>query len=296
MPVTQGSTQVHQLADQLNASLQAGTPTRATLGAKDAAFAWTTGIARGFWTFCNTTSVEGSGFTALKVLPSGTPVGKVLEGGTKNNAVTLVSDPVDLAKFAGLAQFSMEKSLYSDVLVQAVVSTLINGALAALETDCAAEVIAGAGETLTDATSWTGAVLGGIAAVAGNGGTPNLLAMSAADFASAVEGSVGLSFSGTDAVLTFLGLQVHISPAMAAGTAVVMDSRALLIGESTQSPSVTCDPYTLASTNEIRVIADLMAAPVVTAGGSVVAITPTIAPLAAAASSSTTGGKATKAK
>lgn len=286
MPVTQGSTAINDLAKTLATAISSGAPTRQSVGGKDAAFSWSTGLPRGFWSFCQTVIVEGPAFTALILEPSATPVGKVAEGAAKNAAVDITPRTLALAKYAGMSTFSLERASYSDVLPQAVVATLVSGALVALEKDLATEAVTNAGSSVTGSADWTSGILSAIGTVAGNGGNPNLLAMAPADFAAAVDGPQSLQFAGTDAIPSYLGLQLHLSTGLTAGTALVMDSQALVVAESSESPVAIADPFSLASTNQIRCVVDVMAVGAVVAPGNVVSVVPTIAGATARASSS----------
>jgi hypothetical protein len=79
--------------------------------------------------------------------------------------------------------------------------------------------------------------------------------------------------AGETAMPTFLGLAVHMSPGLTAGTAVVLDSQAVIAVEHTDSPVVVVDPYSKSDTNTIRVVSDVVAGFAVIAPGSVVSVT-----------------------
>ena len=271
MPVTMGSA-IADLSSQLTSQLQSSGGARASLGSKAAAFAWSEGLPRGLWSFTRTAAVEGRSFSVLRVAPSGTPVAPVAEGAAKPSAVTLTSDVVPLEKHAGIASFTTEDAIYADQLVQAVTSTLINGSLVSLEASGVTVLGSDAGQSETG-TSWTDAILAGVGAVIGTGGNPGLLVMSAADLASAVADVPSLQFSGEDPIMRFLGLQVHLSSGLAAGTAYVLDPAAVLVAESVNSPVAVVDSTTELATNGVRVAVEVMAATVVTSPGSVCAVT-----------------------
>lgn len=279
MAITQGSTQINQLSAQLTQQLQAGGAARATLGARDAAFSWAGGgIPRGVHSFVNTASVEGSGFNAVIVAPSATPPGIVAPSAAKPVGVDITTNPHPLLKFAGQGQFQAEQAWYSDVLTAAVVATLVNGSLLALEAHSLSVLAGSAGGSQAGDASWPSAIIGAIGKVAGAGGNPNLLVISPADFAVAVESPSQLTFAGTDAIPSFLGLALHLSPKATPGTAYVLDSRAVTVAESVASPSVVIDAYSKASTNEVICVADVMAVTVATAPGLIVEVVPTIVP------------------
>jgi hypothetical protein len=275
---TQGSPALASLSEEVAKSISEGVPAKAVIGGKGAAFAWTTGLARGFWSFCPTVSTEGGSLNTIVVSPSGTPAIKVAEGGTKPAAVTLTPRTVSLFKYAGLGSFSLEQQSYNAGLASSVTAAIVNSSLIALETDLGAEVVSKASSNITGDTSWGAAILRGIGRVAGNGGVPNMLAMNPADFAKALTTAPpALVFKGEDQVLSYLGLALHVTAGIAVGTAVVMDNQALLVAEHETSPVVIVDPFSGANTNTIRLVCDLMATGFVTHPGSVVSLSPTVA-------------------
>lgn len=293
MPVTQGSPVVVNLSQKLAEQMESGglAAARASFGAKDAAFSWTTGLPRGLWTFVNTASVEGGSFQALLVAPSGTPVAPVSPGSAKPNAVTLTPTTVTLVKYAGYADFTAEQGVYSDVLPQAIGHTLVAQAMAALETACIGVITSGAGSTITGDTNWTTAVLKGISAVAGLGGTPDVLVIGPADFAKAVTQPTQLTFNGTDDIPTYLGLKLHLSPKAAAGVGFVLDSSSVTVAESVASPMAVLDSFSQAKNNKSTLVVDVMAAAVVTGPAGVVKLTPTVAGTEAASAEKTSTKK-----
>lgn len=278
MAVTQGSPVVGDLATALADQMTSGLPAaRASLGTKDSAFSWTTGLPRGLWSFVNTASVEGPGFNALLVTPSGTPAIAVAPGIAKPNAVTLTAKNFALAKYAGYGTFTMEQARYSDILPQAVAHTLIAEAMGALETACIAAITADAGTNLTGDTTWTSAILKGISTVAGLGGSPDVLVIAPADFAKAVTQPTQLQFAGTDPIPTYLGLKLHLSPKAVAGTGFVLDSSSVTVAESSASPSAVLDAFSEAKSNKITLVTDVMAVCAVTGAAGVCKLSPTIA-------------------
>jgi hypothetical protein len=265
---------VNDLGQKLMDELRAGRPTRVSLGSPDGAWAWAAGAPRTFASFVATAQAESMSFGIVKAGPSGTPVAKVAEKGPKPSAITLTAGTVNLAKYAGLCTFSLEQELSTAGLVQAVTQTLLQGSLLAYENDLAAAIVAGKGSTVSGAT-WTEGVLKGVGEVVAHGGNPDLIGIAAEDFAAAIAGAQGLQFSGADAIPTFLGLKVHMSPGLEAGTAVVLDSQAVLAVEHRDSPVIVVDPYSKSDTNEIRIVADLVAGFAVVQPGSVVTVTKT---------------------
>lgn len=292
MAITQGSPAIGNLAVALAEQLSSGVPAaRATLGVKDAAFSWTTGLPRGLWSFVNTASVDGGGFNALLVTPSGTPAVQVAPGTAKPNAVTLTPTSFTLGKYAGYGTFTMEQATYSDILPSAIAHTLVAEAMGALETHCIAQLTAGAGNTLTGDTSWTSAVLKGIADVAGKGGSPDTLVISPADFAKAVTTPTQLMFNGLDEIPTFLGLRLHLSPKAAAGVGFVLDSSSVTVAESSASPSAVLDAFSEAKNNKITLVCDVMAVCAVTGSAGVTKLTPTVAGTEASTTTTTSRKK-----
>jgi hypothetical protein len=270
--MTVGLGPITELGDKLMTELRSGRPTRTTLGVQDQAFAWANGAPRTFASFVGTAQAESMAFGIVKAGPSGTPAAKVAASAPKPAAITLTAGTVNLAKYAGLCEFTLEQELSTAGLVSAVTTTLVQGALLAYENDLAAGIVAGKGSTVEGA-SWTEGVLKAVGEVVAHGGNPNLIGISAADFAAAISGAQGLVFNGGDAIPTFLGLAVHMSPGLTAGTAVVLDSQAVIAVEHTDSPIVVVDPYSKSDSNTIRVVADIVAGYAVIAPGSVVTVT-----------------------
>jgi hypothetical protein len=263
---------INDIGQQLMDELRSGRPSRVSLGVKDQAWAWSLGAPRTFANFCATAQAESMSFGIVKAGPSGTPVASVAEKAPKPAAITLTAGTVPLGKYAGLSTFTLEDVLSTAGLVSAITTTLLTGGLLAYERDVAAAIVAGKGSTVEGA-SWTEGVLKAVGEVVAHGGNPDLIAISAADFAAAISGATGLVFNGGDAIPTFLGLKVHMSPGLTAGTAVVLDSRAVLCVEHRESPVVIVDSMSQAATNELRVICDVVAGVGVLAPGSIVTVT-----------------------
>lgn len=287
MPVVVApSTAVNDLAQLLTQQLGAGQQPRATLGAKTVAFSWTSGLAPVVAGHVNGVLCQALSFDALIVGPSATPAKLVAEGAAKPSAVTLTPKTVPLAKYAGMASFSTEATLSSDMLAAAITATLVGQALLAFDADVVTTIDAGAGLTATGAT-WNEAILAGVAAVVASGGNPDLIVLSGADYAAAVGGmGIGWQFDPTEGVPILLGLEVVVSAAATAGTFYVLDRRAVTVAEHVSSPLVVVDPYSGLSTNQIRLVAELLAGSVVSAPGSVAKVTKTAVAAARTAKSS----------
>lgn len=280
MPVIAQSTiaSVTDLAATLATQITDGRAGRATLGTRDVAFDWTTGAPPVLARFVANALIDGLSFTAVTVKPSATKVAKVVEGGTKPNAVTLTSGDVPLSKYAGLATFSTERAIATDSLVPAVYACLISQALLAYDADAIAALSAAAAITETG-TSWTGAILAGYAAVATTGALPDLLVMSGADYAAALEApGSGYTLDPTTATVSLFGMRICVSAAATPGTAYVLPAAAVLAVENTYSPIVVCDPFSGLATNEVRLAAELFAGVAVTSPGQVAKVTVTPAP------------------
>ena len=265
---------VTALGPKLLQELNEGRPVRSTFGRQDTAFAWTVGAPRGFANFVSTAQSESTKFGVVVNGAGGNPAAKVAEKGTKPDVCSLTSTDVTLSKYAGLCSFTLENELTTAGLVQAVSFTIISKALVAYEKDLAAAIVAGKGSTVSGA-SWNEGILKAIGEIVANGGNPGVLAMAPADFAAALTTPSNLIFDGNSAIPSYLGLRLHISPGLTAGTAVVLDPAAVMAVEHVDSPIVIVDPYSSADTNEIRVVGDVVAGFVIVNPSAVVTVTKT---------------------
>ncbi len=283
MPVltTTGAPAITDLAARLVADLTAGRVARQSIpGNRAVAFDWTTGLPMILARQVQAATTDGLAFTAVRVAPSGTPAKKVAEGGTKPSAVTITAAPQSLSKYAGLANFSTEQALGTDALVPALASVIATSCLIAYDADCAAALAADHGPEVGGA-DWPSAINAGVAAVAGNGGSPQVLAMSAEDYATAVQSpGVGYAVDPTQGVPTLWGLRIVISSAIASGTAYVLDPNGVLAVELDGSPVAIVDPYSGLETNAIRLAVEWFAAFVVTSPAVVAEVTMTTPPAA----------------
>ena len=259
--------------DDLAARLQAtglDVPSRTRLGSPDAAFAFTSGLPSIVARYVRSVTVDGTGYTALEVAPSGTPAA-VAEGGTKPTLATLSTRTISLVKYAGMASVSTERAIQTDAAVQAIKHVLTQQVVKAFDEDTIAELVANAGATGSGST-WSAAILDGIAAVVGNGGNPDTLIMSGADYAAAVESpGAGYLLSPTDGVATLFGLRIGLSVGAAAGEAFVLDSSAVTCGDG--GAYAVVDPYSNLSTNAIAVAVEGFMSAHVSAPGAVAALT-----------------------
>lgn len=262
MPIT--TSPLNDLAATLSDKLNAGTATRETFGDSKIAFGWNEGLPPIVARFVESAKTDGLSFTGVRVAPSGTPAGKVAERAIKPAAITLTNFTVTLSKYAGLVVFSLEQALSTTALLPALNASLIGQSLVAYDADCVAALAADNGLTATG-TTWTAAVLNGIAEVAGAGQNPDLLVIAPADYASAVQDPAAVfSADLASGISALFGLRLAVVVGATAGTAYVMDSRAAVAVEHAASPLFTLDPYTKADTNEARLISEIVASFVVT--------------------------------
>lgn len=277
MPVltSSGPPAVTDLAQRLVSDLNSGRVARQSFGARSVAFEWAAGLPMILARQVQSAVVDGLSFSATRVAPSATPAAKVAAGAPKPDGVTITTGRVDLAKYAGIANFSTEQQLDTDALVPALASVLSSSALMAYDADCAAALAADAGLDATGA-DWPSAILAGIAAVAGAGGAPAVLAISPADYAAVVTSpGVGYAMSPVDGVPAMWGLRIVISAGIPTGTAYVLDPNAVLSVENSESPFALVDPYSGLSTNAVRLAVEAFFAFVVTAPGGVCEVTVT---------------------
>lgn len=268
---------LNDLAAKLNGELSAGRAARASVGDKAEAFAWTAGLPPTVAAHVNHVQVEGSGYDAVLVGPTGTvPDGGVAEGAPKPTLAQLATTRVDLRKYAGLATFSTEKAVQTHALAAAVANVLVHQALIGYDVDVIAALTADAGAVGTG-TSWAGAILSGIADVISNGGQPSVLVMSGSDYAAAVESpGAGYLLDPRNGIPTLFGLKVALSAGAGPGEAFVLDPTAVTCGEDPAGPYVIVDPYgSNLSTNAITVAAELFASVVVTSPANVAKLTVT---------------------
>jgi len=264
-----------ELSERLAAELRAGRPSRASFGSKDVAFAWTAGVPRTFANFVSTAQAASMKFGVVVNGAGGADATKVAAKGTKPDVCSLTQTDITLGKYAGMCTYTLEDDLSTAGLTQAVAYSIVNKALVAYEKDLAAAIVAGKGATVSGKT-WTEGILKAIGTIAASGGRASVLGIAAADFAAALDGTgANLYFDGASPIPAFLGLSVHISPGLTAGTAVVMDGSAVLAVEHEASPVVICDPYHMADTNQIRIVADLVAGYVIAQPEAIVTVTKT---------------------
>lgn len=278
MPVltTTGPPAVSDLAARLVSDLTAGRVARQTIpGNRSVAFEWTTGFPMILARQVQAATTDGLAFTAVRIAPTATPAGKVAEDGNKPEGAIITATPESLTKYAGIASFSTEQAIGTDALVPALASVLTVSCLMAYDADCAAALAAAHGPEVTGA-DWPSAINAGVAAVAGNGGAPQVLALSAEDYAAAVQSpGVGYAVDPTQGVPTLWGLRIVISAAIASGTAYVLDPNGVLAVELDGSPMAIVDPYSGLGTNRVRLAVEWFAGFVVASPAVVAEVTMT---------------------
>ena len=276
MPSITGTPAVVDLVDALQEDLTAGRAARATLGARDTAFGWTTDMPSIIAPHVTTGVSEGKSFDVVKVAPSGV-LGPTLPGGTKPTWATLSTETVPIGKYAGLVGYNVEAQLHSVGLGAAVTEVLVNQALRSY--DIAVWPLLGSDAGLTaDGASWSSAILAGVAKVAAAGGMPDRLIMSPTDYAAAVESpGAGYLLDPRDGVQTLFGLRLVVSTGAedSTGTAYVASSSAVVCVEDRRSPAVLVDPLSGMETNLVRVAAEVFAGAVVVRPGAVCAVSVT---------------------
>lgn len=253
-------------------------------GAPIAAFGWAADGPSTIIGSVQSAGIEGGSISYFRVDRSGVPA-SVPEGGTKPTLASVTSGNEALVKYAGLASFPVERAIYSSsAIVPIVADTLFSQVLLAADAAAWATLGTDAGITVPAAATWSAAILAGIGAVVANGGNPDVLIMSATDYAAAVDApGAGYSMSPEGAKQSLFGLRILISAGggTASGTAYVADSRALLAVEDAGGPVAVLDTTSGLSTNEIRLAVELFAAFVITLPGSVAKISVTTTPLGA---------------
>lgn len=278
MPVltTTGPPAISDLASRLVSDLNDGRIARQTIqGNRATAFEWTTGLPMILARQVQAATTDGLSWTAVRIAPSGTPAAKVAEGAAKPNAVTITSAAQALSKYAGLANCSTEQAIGTDALVPALASVVANSCLIAYDADCIAALAADHGPEVGGA-DWPSAINAGVAAVAGAGGSPEVLALSAADYATAVQSpGPGYAMDPTQGVPSLWGLRIVMSAAIASGTAYVLDPSGVLAVELDGSPVAVVDPYTGLATNAVRLAVEWFAGFTVTNPGVVAEVTMT---------------------
>jgi|GEM_PF-4252517 len=269
------------LGQKIADELAQGRPSRHSLGTTQEAFAWTEGMPPTLANYIGATPVSGMRFDFVTVSPSATPAAKVAEKAAKPVAVSFVPGTKTLSKYAGQGTWTLEADLSAEALAAAVYQVIAGQCLMALEADILDVLDAGAAIDIpgTATDTWPALLLAAQAAILGAGGRPGVIVVSPTDYAEMMttggESGGFAMFNDPEAGplgRLLFGSAVHVSPALEAGTAYVLDPAAVLVGENENSPVVIANPYTSASTNEIQLVVDLIAAAAVVQPGAVAQI------------------------
>lgn len=216
-------------------------------------------------------------FFVTEVSETGTPATKVAKSAAKPVGAQVNTVSKTIAKYAAMANLTLEDFEQSEQAVAAVASTLLAQAAVAQDTDAVAALDSAAAEP-TPAASWIAAISAGQSAVAAKGGRPNLIVVPAvdwADLAAEVASTAGLTSPSGEALLNVLGSRVVISPGAPAGEAFVVDPTACV--NVLRDVGVLVDALSGADTNTIRVVVDLVASTFVVRPSGVAAIAVTAA-------------------
>jgi HK97 family phage major capsid protein len=275
---------ITNLAEKIVADLSDGRAARQNLGdGKAAAFGWTEGLPPTLAQYVASAETPGLRFDYVTVTATATPAGKVAEGAPKPAGVVFTPGTETLDKFAGYAEWSLEQDLNTSALAGAVYQVLAGQCLMAYEADLMA-LVSGAATLAGTGTTWAAALLDAQAQVLGAGGRPGVFVVSSQDYAELMTENAG---AGGFAMFAdpesgplgqrLFGSAVHVSPGLPAGPGYLLDPTAVVAVEHQVSPVVTVDPYSLATTNKIRLVVDLVAGGAATAPGLIATVTKTIA-------------------
>jgi hypothetical protein len=270
------STEFKNIVDVLARDMSEGRASRQSLGGGTVAFGWTGGMPVTLANFVSTAVSDGLTVPATTVsLSPTTPPAVVAAGQAKPKATVITAGTIQLKKFAGYGEVTLEQVVDGVGMTAAVASVLGAGSLLAFESDAMAVLDAATTGTASGAT-WLAGILAGQAQVVGAGGSPGVLVVSAADYAAVIGelgGSAGFVTDPSSPVGSFFGAAVHVSPKLAAGKAYVVDPLAVVCVQHAESPVVITDPYSGSTTNVTKVVADLFACTYVTNPVLVVEVT-----------------------
>ncbi len=262
------------LAQRMGEDINTGRGARATIDTRDVAFDWSLSSGSFIANHVSSVRVEGASFDAVIVSPAGVPA-EVAENAAKPTLASLTQVAVPVKKFGGvLGGISLEQKLHTSSLASAVASVLIRQAMVGFDDYCVSVVDAQAGATGTGAT-FSAAVLDGVASLVSNGSNPDILILSGADFAGAVEGQTagaGYQLDYQEAVPMLLGLKVVLSAGAATGEMYVADSQAITVAEG-PGPFVLTDVYSAAANNQLSIYGEVFGGCVVSSPGGVAKLT-----------------------
>lgn len=279
------NTPLQDVATLISESLNSGQPAaRQSLGGGGVAFGWSKGLVTTIANYCTTASADGMTFPVTRVGASGTPVAKVTAGTAKPNAITTTSGSEALQKFGGYGTANLEDYLNAANLGSAIASVLGKHSLLAFEAHAVGVLDAGAAATPVTGTDWVAAIASAQAAIFGQGGSPDVLVISGADypgFLADVLATSAFSTSPESPIGAVMGTPVHVSPKAAAGKAWVFDSAAVIAVQHSRSPLVIVDSVSEAKSNKISIVTDLVASTFVVDSTLVIEITAPAAAMAA---------------
>lgn len=284
MPVSTATPAVvTNLATRIRDAITAGHGGRLTVNDSETAFSWAPGLPTSLLTYLAPETVEGRRTTVTTAKNSGTPVVPVPEGGQKPNVVSFDSDEVNLVKYPGQAEISVESAQFVRGIEPAITNVIGGQIVRAIEADAVTAMRAAAGVTVTGAADITAGVLAAIAQLRAGGAAPNAVALSVNDWVAVMQatGAAGyLNFSSAEAgpVGTWLGLAPCIVPSLTDGNAVVVDGRSAPVGEPAGGPLCLVDPFTKAGTNKIVITIESWAVAMVTSPGGVATVAVTAGP------------------
>ena len=247
------------LAEDLASDMRSGGPgARRILDVRDVVNS--PAVPSSFLSYIEPVAVDGLSFGASTITATGTPVDVVAEGATKPTAATVTSKQVVLSKMAGLVECSLDSTLSAAGLLPSIAYALGGQAFAAYEAAVVAEAGNSNGHAYTSGKFAEG-LMEAQGMVLAAGGNPTLIAVSAADVSAlGVTMLNAMPDSGLIGQRIWSGARVHVSPALQAGQALVLDPAGLTTAVHKDSPQILLDSTTKADTNTVRVVVDLFAA------------------------------------
>jgi hypothetical protein len=270
---------ITDLATRIRTAIDSGHGGRLIVSDSEQAFAWQPGPAVTLLSYLGTGTVTSRRATVVTARDGAGTVAPVAEGAAKPpSVVDFTSADVDLVKYAGQATLTTESAQFAANIETAVATVMTGQVVRAIEADASTAMLAAAGVDITAAADITAGVLSAIAAIRSNGGAPNVVGLSAADWIeimTATGASGFLNFASPEAgpAGTWLGLAPVIVPGMVDGTCVVADGRSVLVQEAAGAPLCIVDPFTQANNNKIVITIEEFAVPSVASPGGVASVT-----------------------
>jgi hypothetical protein len=272
MPAAIGTSSViTSTAQTIADAVRQGIGARVQLGSdSEVAFSWAAGLPRTLVALVSSAASSSRHLDVTVAADSGAALTPIAEGAAKPAGVTLTTETVDMAKYAGYAELTSESAVFVTNVANAAAAVLVARVLRGIEADIVTAVQAGAGITVTGDDP-TAAVIAAQAAVMSNGGSPSVVALSAADDAAIMSttGAGGFqNFSTPEAGPgLWLGMVPVVIPGLAAGTVIVLDGTAVTLFEAAGGPLVICDPFSDARNNKITIVIEEFCAVALTAPG-----------------------------